>query len=935
MSLLQTLVRLEASLTAFISVLTKDEVKKELKELLHNQQDLPDKQVLQRATSVVDKLGEMQAILEPAHLVLADHFFGYTDTKCLVAAVDLDVPDHLASGSKTLEQLATMTNAKPLRLGQILRPLYTKGIFCYDAVTGKYALNHVSRLLLKDHATQWHNWVTLYGNQFFDIARGIPEAVCASSSRCAAQVNFDTDLDMFAYFESQGWVPQLHKTLGAGARAMAPGILADYPWHEIGNKTVMDIGGGSGALLASLLRANPGMIGALFDRPAVIEHITPFFSKGGHFEDLAARVPRGNLIAGNFLEEVPKYEVYTMKWCLHDWDDETVVKILKNIREAIIVTESSRLVVLESVLSDTRSGRLSVYGDINMMMTVGGQERTEAKWNELAERAAEELKAPYVLSIVDTKDEWFYKIHPERYVPSLKDRDPETGQDVIVFEGTACLQYLADRWDTMGEWTGRTAAEKGAVLSWTAYQTAGLGATAKYWLYFLKGYPNRQEPVQLPRTIEKLHQNTTKQWDILNKRLTESGQRYIALKDRPTLADLSYLPFAMPWMFNLFGAFLSRLHQVRDVGAGKPFPSARYTFPGGQGDAAKFLHGKENSVKWEAEYGSIYRIWSGPNPEVVLTRPEDVQQVFKDSDKHIKAVNNNSGYVLGELLGKCVGLVSQNEWKQVRQVSEVAFLRNTVPTYLEIMQKRTMRHFKTLAAGNNLPNGIIDPAADLKMLPFWIIADVLYGRLSREMENTLAKLAPLREDIFRKVMEGGLSRFHWSRFFPTETNKSLESFKEQWIRFNRDALDRALHAGSRAPIVGLYDAVTLGTMTQEHLLHTLDETLFANLDVTLGALSWNLVFLAAYPEHQRCILDEVRRWKQSPKGEDYNNYFTDSTTYLSACILESSRLRPLAAFSVPQAIPTDRVINGYLFPAGTNFIVDAYALNQRNPFWGL
>lgn len=60
-------------------------------------------------------------------------------------------------------------------------------------------------------------------------------------------------------------------------------------------------------------------------------------------------------------------------------------------------------------------------------------------------------------------------------MPSLKDRDPETGQDVIVFEGTACLQYLADRSDDNGEWTGRTAAEKGAVLSWTAYQTAGLG----------------------------------------------------------------------------------------------------------------------------------------------------------------------------------------------------------------------------------------------------------------------------------------------------------------------------------------------------------------------------------------------------------------------------------------------------------------------------
>ena len=59
-------------------------------------------------------------------------------------------------------------------------------------------------------------------------------------------------------------------------------------------------------------------------------------------------------------------------------------------------------------------------------------------------------------------------------VPSLKDQDPGTNEEVIVFESTACLQYLADRFDD-GTWTGRNAAERGLVLSWTAYQTAALG----------------------------------------------------------------------------------------------------------------------------------------------------------------------------------------------------------------------------------------------------------------------------------------------------------------------------------------------------------------------------------------------------------------------------------------------------------------------------
>ena len=88
---------------------------------------------------------------------------------------------------------------------------------------------------------------------------------------------------------------------------------------------------------------------------------------------------------------------------------------------------------------------------------------------------AEELGFPYMLSLIDTKSEWFYAIHPERMVPSLKDQDPETGEKVIVFEGTACLHYLADRFDKDGLWSGRTAFERGNVHAWTAYQTAGIG----------------------------------------------------------------------------------------------------------------------------------------------------------------------------------------------------------------------------------------------------------------------------------------------------------------------------------------------------------------------------------------------------------------------------------------------------------------------------
>ena len=94
--------------------------------------------------------------------------------------------------------------------------------------------------------------------------------------------------------------------------------------------------------------------------------------------------------------------------------------------------------------------------------------------------------------------------------------------------------------------------------------------TAKYWLYFSKGYPNRQNPEPLPKTIAKyvsilvrlrliyrlfsrLHANVLVQWNVLDKRLGLPGQDFIALRNRPSLADLVYFPFAMPWMFTFLG----------------------------------------------------------------------------------------------------------------------------------------------------------------------------------------------------------------------------------------------------------------------------------------------------------------------------------------------------------------------------------------------
>ncbi|EKG22618.1 O-methyltransferase family 2 [Macrophomina phaseolina MS6] len=253
-------------------------------------------------------------------------------------------------------------------------------------------------MLVKDHWTQWHQWVTLYGNQFYDMARGIPASLRKDATRTPAQINYDTDLEVNTFFKNQGWFPQVHRALNAGADAQAPGILADYPWFQVANETVFDIGGGGGAFLALLLREHKGMRGGIFELPHVIDHIKPFFhSPDGQYADLAPRVPEENLVAGNFFERIPPSTVYTIKWTLHNWKDDDAIRILSNIRNALVPGPNSRLVVLESILATKHSARLARHGDMNMMIAANGLERTIDEWTSLAERSGWVISSVYPL----------------------------------------------------------------------------------------------------------------------------------------------------------------------------------------------------------------------------------------------------------------------------------------------------------------------------------------------------------------------------------------------------------------------------------------------------------------------------------------------------------------------------------------------------------
>ncbi|KAH9239377.1 hypothetical protein K456DRAFT_1826905 [Colletotrichum gloeosporioides 23] len=166
----------------------------------------------------------------------------------------------------------------------------------------------------------------------------------------------------------------------------------------------------------------------------------------------------------------------------------------------------------------------------------------------------EELGIPHTIYVVQSVSEpWFARLNPHKMVPAIEDSPEGSDRRLQVWESTSTLTYLSDAYDKNGLFSGRNVAERAEVGNWLTLHTAALGPTAKYWLYFEKLHPER-----VPKTTAKLRSNIEKQYDILEGRLSQEGQMYLALKDRPTIADIATLPFADEACATLFGLQLSK-----------------------------------------------------------------------------------------------------------------------------------------------------------------------------------------------------------------------------------------------------------------------------------------------------------------------------------------------------------------------------------------
>lgn len=303
---------------------------------------------------------------------VVDMITGGWRAQALYTAVKLSLPDHIEAGRTTCAELAKSTGANEEGIHRLMRLLVAMGIFEGNNSTG-YRNTHVSAALL-DGSQSLRDMCLLYGEEFYSAWGHAHHAISMKSS--GFEVAYGKSL--YDYLsQDAATARRFQHTMNAGSMFFhqVPEVF-DFS----GGKMVVDVGGGGGHLLATILGATPEARGTLFDR----EHMMP-----NAREHLAATIglDRVQLVGGDMFKDVPTGgDVYILCRVLAGWDDDAVVNVFENCRRAM-ADSSSRLLILDRFVEDEDSTVLPALWDLHLLMTTGGGHRTFDRVTALLNRA--------------------------------------------------------------------------------------------------------------------------------------------------------------------------------------------------------------------------------------------------------------------------------------------------------------------------------------------------------------------------------------------------------------------------------------------------------------------------------------------------------------------------------------------------------------------
>ena len=297
-------------------------------------------------------------------------FLGFRVSQALYAAAELGIADLLVGGPRSADDLATATGAHAPSLYRVLRLLASEGVFA-ETPDGRFALTPPAEALRRDAPGSLRPMVLFGAGETLWRSSGHLLHAVRTGKPAFDQVH---GVDFFEYFRRHPdeWA-LFDQVMTSHTAPVTRAVAAAYDFSPFG--TIVDVGGGRGALALGLLEAYPHLRGIVFDQPEVAAGARQAIEAAG----LAGRC---EAVGGDFFAAVPEGgDAYLVKFILHDWDDERCVAILRACRRA--VPADGRLLVIELLIPPGDAPSFAKSQDVNMLVNLGGRERTEAEYRAL------------------------------------------------------------------------------------------------------------------------------------------------------------------------------------------------------------------------------------------------------------------------------------------------------------------------------------------------------------------------------------------------------------------------------------------------------------------------------------------------------------------------------------------------------------------------
>jgi hypothetical protein len=307
---------------------------------------------------------------------LSDMADGYMETQALYVAAKLGVADHLVEEPKKLEVLAKTVDVPPKALYKLLRYLEYLGLFS-EPEPGVFALTTLGTHLRKDAPSGFHTYIltntellwNLWGELKYTIMTGL-----SAGQRVYGMPFFD-------YLQKNPEKASLfNEEMTRYITTMAPAVVAAYNFSSFRN--IVDVGGGHGILLATILHANPQANGILFDLPITVEGAKQSMTSLGLGQ-------RCTYVGGDFFASIPAGDCIILSGVISDWDDEKSINILTNCRKAI--EYDGRLLLLERLIVPEEPAPPTSFLDLTMLIAGGGTGRNQTEYNNLFSSAGFEF----------------------------------------------------------------------------------------------------------------------------------------------------------------------------------------------------------------------------------------------------------------------------------------------------------------------------------------------------------------------------------------------------------------------------------------------------------------------------------------------------------------------------------------------------------------